>query len=431
MVHNFVVRRFGPLLLPPHSMPLTGMVLDCGSGHTSILWYEMSLTGQIRQIRRSKLKVPAGGNFKITDAFEVHDVAPSASVFADAISVELDDAKDAGIDAPGIVVVGATGGLRNMLHDGRVTTSQLLEYKALLLSGLRPSSRRVTKFEVISGEQEAAWELRAANIIFGPKVRQMFPGASKRARRGFGLFSGGGSSVQVQAGSGPPLSYPLSTWCGPEMDEALGATLDAWRQPETWARWELALLAKIEEAKASLQGRRFDGCFVLTAMNHVAASAAGFAETPIQASEAICRLDAALDQFRAAVDFEGAAEPCKSFVGGRHSMHPTVSAWYSSQSPHHLARVGALHICRLRHALCHLFEPGAMLFAPPATESSGDHLDCEWTLQCFALEAHTLMSPPMRSRRLRALWASCYSPIRFAARTKNSARRSSPGPIVV
>ena len=27
--------------------------------------------------------------------------------------------------------------------------------------------------------------------------------------------------MQVQAGTGPPMSFPLSTWCGAEMDEAM------------------------------------------------------------------------------------------------------------------------------------------------------------------------------------------------------------------
>ena len=45
----------------------SGVLLDCGSGHTSVLWYSKSSenSSQIRQLRRSKLKLPRGGNLKV------------------------------------------------------------------------------------------------------------------------------------------------------------------------------------------------------------------------------------------------------------------------------------------------------------------------------------------------------------------------------
>lgn len=192
--------------------------------------------------------------------------------------------------------------------------------------------------------------------------------------------------MQVQEARGAPLSFPFSTWCGPEMDEALGAATDAWLDPAKWGRWETGLLARIDEARASIGPRRkLRGCFVLTAMCHVAASAAGFAEMPLNAAEAIRRLEGALAQFRSQ-----SGDPYTSFVAGEHRLHPTVLAWYSSQPAHHLARVGAQHICRLKLVLERLFDPQASLFAPPATDSSGARLDCEWTVKLFAREAEAL-----------------------------------------
>ena len=59
------------------------------------------------------------------------------------------------------------------------------------------------------------------------------------------------------------------------------------------ARIESASLrGELEEAKqGTLQGRRLSGCFVLTAMNHVAATAAGFAETTVSAADAVVKLE--------------------------------------------------------------------------------------------------------------------------------------------
>lgn len=367
-----------------------GMMLDCGSGHSSIIWYS-ECQGVIRQLRRSKLRLPEGGNYKITDAFErAVPIAESAAAFAGALRAEIADARSGGIEQPDIIYVGATGGLRNMLSDGRVAPAALREFETSLLDGLSGAfggQKSVAKFGVISGEEEAAWELAAAELIYGDARNSMFSDAKVG---GFGLFSGGGSSMQVQQAAGAPRSFPFSTWCGPEMDEELGADIHAWKDADKWERWEAGLLAKIVEAKESLavelgRGQLFSGCFLLTAMCHVAATAAGFAEAPVTAAEAVRRLAAALEQFRV-----GAEEPFESFVAGRHSVHPTVSAWYSSQPPHHLARVGAMHICRLKLVLSLLFDPDASLFAPPATDSNGARLDCEWTLQLFAKEAQAL-----------------------------------------
>ena len=203
--------------------PITGMTLDCGSGHTSILWYELPSPRQrIRQLRRSKLKIAGGGSFKITDVFsapvrvDLCELGPEfarqaamaamADSFAAALHAEIADAAAAGIRAPALVIVGATGGLRNMLSDGHISMASVAEFERALLVGMQGVH---VKFEVVSGEQEADWELAAALLIYGPRQPIMFP----EGAAGFGLFSGGGSSVQVQASAGPPLSFAFSTWC--------------------------------------------------------------------------------------------------------------------------------------------------------------------------------------------------------------------------
>ena len=68
-----------------------GMMLDCGSGHSSIIWYSEN-NGSIRQLRRSKLRLPEGGNYKITDVFErTVPITESADAFAAALRAEAGD----------------------------------------------------------------------------------------------------------------------------------------------------------------------------------------------------------------------------------------------------------------------------------------------------------------------------------------------------
>ena len=54
-----------------------------------------------------------------------------------------------------------------------------------------------------------------------------------------------------------------------------------------------------------------------------------------------------------------------------------------------VARVTAMHICRLLRVLERLFAPGARLYAPntrKCADAAGRRLDCEWTLGAFVSE---------------------------------------------
>ena len=97
---------------------------------------------------------------------------------------------------------------------------------------------------------------------------------------------------------------------------------------DAWGKWETSLLGRIDKGAQSLSAPH-SGCFVLTAMCHVAATASGFAETPITAADAIERLRASVLQFKAG---DAEQEPYGSFVAGKHSVHPTVAAWYARRA---------------------------------------------------------------------------------------------------
>ena len=156
-------------------------------------------------------------------------LARNARSLATAICSEISDAtQQHGIPQPALVFVGATGGLRNALDVGEITPKQLSLFQKNLLAGLPAHSKNT--FAVISGEDEAAWELAAARVIFGPLVSTMFPSPSAQQQTPvqFGLFSGGGSSVQVQEPGGLPHSFPCPTWWK-DLDEELGAPPDLWK----------------------------------------------------------------------------------------------------------------------------------------------------------------------------------------------------------
>merc|ERR1712166_472948 len=266
-----------------HVVPVTdsdtrrsGMLLDCGSGHTSILWYGLTNHKRpIRQLRRSKLKLPTGGNFKLTDIFIGDPTARDQriAVFGSALVAEIDEATPT-TGQPLVVYVGATGGLREQLELGTVTNEDVEYLRAQLVNQIPQ-----LVLAVVSGEQEASWELSAAHAIYQPLAGTMFPSISQPVE--FGLFSGGGSSMQVQeSAGGAPHSFGFTTWCK-AIDEGLGAPADAWKDQTLWGAWEDSLVALVKQ-QASKQPK-FEGCFVLTAMNHVASTAAGFAETPISA----------------------------------------------------------------------------------------------------------------------------------------------------
>ena len=169
----------------------SGMLLDCGSGHTSILWYGLTNDKRpIRQLRRSKLKLPTGGNFKLTDIFIGDPTARDQriAVFGSALVAEIDEATPT-TGQPLVVYVGATGGLREQLELGTVTNEDVEYLRAQLVNQIPQ-----LVLAVVSGEQEASWELSAAHAIYQPLAGTMFPSISPPVE--FGLFSGGGSSMQ-------------------------------------------------------------------------------------------------------------------------------------------------------------------------------------------------------------------------------------------
>lgn len=395
-------------LLP--TMLTSAALVDCGSGHTGIHFYSIH-DGALTQHARASLKHADGGNLPVTDCLTT---SSNADEFIAQLNSVLSCQHDADGFAPDILYVGATGGVRSALDKGTITELQLEAFRTALTSAFG-GRMRIVKFEVLTGAQEAAWELDAAQAIWGGKASSMFPNEERTALTGvvvparapdttdsfdsisraptmhtdlaslsdvakappsIGLFSGGGQSMQLARAGSAPLSFPFSTF-PPSMEERQGAPADAWLDDAIWGGFTDGLRATI--AQEATRHDRFDGCFVGTAMNHRAALFTEISETPITAGAAVTALRASLCEFR----------------GREGPLYESMMATKMGGPTYPLARITAMHTYRLATVLELMFEPHAKLFfARNGADAKGEPIDCEWTVGAFVAEARALAEAP-------------------------------------
>lgn len=391
-------------------MLTSAALVDCGSGHTGIHFYSSS-DGALTQHARASLKHADGGNLPVTDCLTT---TANADEFIAQLKSVLSHQHDSDGFTPDILYIGATGGVRSALDKGTITEAQLEAFRAALTSAF-DGRMRIVKFEVLTGAQEAAWELDAAQAIWGGKASSMFPGEERTALKGvvvptrtpdtaittasisraptthadlaslsdvtgappsIGLFSGGGQSMQLARAGSAPLSFPFSTF-PPSMEERQGAPADAWLDDAIWGGFTDGLRETISQ-EATRHGR-FDGCFVSTAMNHRAALFTEISETPITAAAATAALRASLCEFR----------------GRQGPLYERMMATKMGGPNYPLARIVAMHTYRLATVLELMFEPHAKLFfARNGAGANGEPVDCEWTVGAFVAEARALAVAP-------------------------------------
>jgi hypothetical protein len=350
--------------------PTTGVMVDCGSGHTGIICYNIMTTPAANGIQYSsatvvqhaKLSVrnAEGGNFPLTEAFANNTTELFVSQLQRALA-----ALDGGGFRPELLFVGATGGVRAAIRDGVVAEEQVAAFSTALHE-VFDATIRVVNFEVLDGTLEARWELDAAQVIWGGKNA---PGGGDGGS--IGLFSGGGQSMQLGRPQEEPLSFPFSTMF-PEFEERSGASPDAWLDADAWKRYEDTLVAKVaeEHSKRPL----LEGSYVGTAMNHRAAMHSGIAGRALSCREAVSVLRTTLPQFRTKSGPLYDKMMAERKGGAAHSKYP-------------LERITALHTLRLVTTLEMLFSPDAQFFfAKNGLGPDGNVLDCEWTLGAFLEE---------------------------------------------
>ena len=346
--------------------PLTGIVVDCGSGHTAITCY--SQTAAIKQTDKKWLShLVDKGNLPLTDiipgsageAFQSSTLLGRLGEFMDSLDHSLKTMEMSSCD---ILFVGATGGVRAAMEEDRMSAVDVDAIREAIVERFSPSFTMV-RFEVLTGSQEATWEHVAAQTIWGGRVDTMFPTPASNSAEGIdiGLFSGGGKSMQLGRRDSC-LSFPFSTFPR-ELEERQGVHPDAWLDVEKWDRFETALAEKIK-AEAALH-TPFTGAFVGTAMNHRAAKYSEIDETPISAADAVSTLRASLPLFRKRTG----------------ELYEKMMATRSPDSIYPMARIVAMHTCRLLLILENMFAADAQLyFAKHGVDEDGKEIECEWTV---------------------------------------------------
>ena len=371
-------------------MGVTGVVVDCGSGHTSITSYSYSGSRgpeSLVQCGKTWLKHSGdGGNLPLTDvipgtlgtSFIGESLAERVAEFIQVLREALEHPPaDSPAESawPDILLIGGTGGMRSAVEEGRLSESAIESIRTMIVAAF-DSDVQLVKFEVITGDQEAIWELHTAQIIWSRESAAMFPDDSchnaNATPADIGLFSGGGKSMQL-AQRGSAMSFPFSTF-PKELEERSGAAPDAWLDSEKWATYFAdPLVAKVTEAAAVHQ--KFNGCFVGTAMNHRAAMFSEISEKPITAAAAVEALQASLPQF---IQREG-------------ELYDKMIATHKPGSSYPLERITAMHTFRLVTVLAEMFDPSAKLFfARNGQDAAGNQQDIECTVGAFAEEARSL-----------------------------------------
>jgi hypothetical protein len=280
--------------------------VDAGSGHTGIICYSYEPSGNsttlngLRQIAKDSIKAANGGNLPLTEVM-AKGTPESFAEFIDQLRAILDSYRESW--QPTLLYVGATGGVREAVETGKVSSADVASFRAALEAAFCATIRTV-KLVVLDGVQEALYETDAAQVIWGLHSATMFPlchNHGDNSAVSIGLFSGGGQSVQLGRLGEAPLSFGFSTFFK-EFEEKQGAHADAWLDDEVWGRFESGLLGKIllvaqqqqqgggnynpqyphpggnnnpqqqqQQQQDGSGGGRFTGAYVCTAMNHRAA----------------------------------------------------------------------------------------------------------------------------------------------------------------
>lgn len=173
----------------------TGCVVDCGSGHTSVMFYSTGgATGStVRQLKRGWFTHADGGNLPITDilpdasggAFQGTTLEARLEEFIANLNRVLKDEDISGLSS---LFVGATGGMRECIAEGKVGEAEIGIIRCGFETAFASEQMSVVKFEVLTGDQEATWEHDAAQIIWGgDAAKTMFRRWKVDAARAEGL----------------------------------------------------------------------------------------------------------------------------------------------------------------------------------------------------------------------------------------------------
>ena len=350
-----------PLPLPQAGS--IGVIVHCATGHTSALWYELGEEGSAKLLRQAKM-AKDGAPFKLHNELSGPDADKGQVTLCELIQAEMTAAGGQGVAYPDLVLVGAS----EASTSGHISSASAASCMHQLEATFGSTVGRV-RLVVVADTQEAQWDLLAAHSLWGERAGEMFEAGGR-----FGVLGGHRHSMHLAAPEAAPLLWRVVAQSD-RLDDlhGLGST---WQGSPAWEQWELSVVRAVK-AERQRRAAPVRGCFVLTGANQLAASAAGFGETRITAAEAADRLHRGLLEFTA-----GEGEAYAAFLAQR------------AHCKYHVARVTAMHLCRLAHVLAVLFDPTAQLYAPDPARCEAH---CEWTRGAFVEELSKPVLPVPRT----------------------------------
>ena len=167
-------------------------VVDCGSRHTEIHHLVVEADGSIEETASDRVR-PEGkeaGNVPLGSVLEAGTYKSEffPVLLRGLFSLGWRDERRMS------VFIGATGGVRKLRERGQLSDQQVADFEAALNEAL-PHARCHLAFHILTGDDEARYELTATQHIFAP-----FFAAEGKGRVQF--FSGGGATCQF--GHGEP-----------------------------------------------------------------------------------------------------------------------------------------------------------------------------------------------------------------------------------
>ena len=242
-------------------------VVDCGSRHTEIHVLRAGREqGSVLELKTKRLRSDKGYNISLSRNVLQPAAARSRQARVSAFDDFLRQLSSSLVECGkregdgSTVFVGATGGVRKLLEEN-VITSELCDQFG---EALKKVCGTTSKFEVISGDDEAKCELRAARSIFSKTFQ-----AGEHGR--VDLFSGGGATCQFAFGTG--RTETLKSVMLPT-DDAQKKLMSA--SPGKLSETAASILSTYESKLREANLTQFDGSFLGISMHQDVANLAGF-----------------------------------------------------------------------------------------------------------------------------------------------------------
>uniref|UniRef100_A0A7S2J9L0 Uncharacterized protein n=2 Tax=Haptolina brevifila TaxID=156173 RepID=A0A7S2J9L0_9EUKA len=247
------------------------------------------------------------------------------------------------------VILGATGGVRELFESGRIDRSSIDRFIAALRDKVGPN----VEFSVLSGDMEAQCELLATRFIFGRLLS---------SHGQINLLSGGGVSCQFALGQpASPELYSVNLPLEEAQQRLQAAAHDrrARTAEEVYASYKKMLESQAWQMTPSLPSR-FSGTFVGINLHWHVAKYIGCCDALLTVTQMI-----------------GLIDECIPGLLSRRGLgwERAVDCWAEKAETHWV--IGASTSLRLK-AILERFEPGSLIYFATTLPEGGDSDSGQW-----------------------------------------------------